>query len=92
MTDREKIIATMAGVYVLAVLILLVLGFGIDSEVSGLCFLMVIVMTLPWSIVSVLFLWSLAHGAGLGGFSSLYLLFGVINGYLLGRWAARGYG
>jgi len=47
--------------------------------------LVLIVLTLPWSLISVVFVWALIHGAGLWYFTLMYLAFAGINGYILYR-------
>jgi hypothetical protein len=45
--------------------------------------MVLIALTLPWSIVSVLFAWALIHGAGLEMFTIIYLAFAGINAYIM---------
>jgi hypothetical protein len=53
--------------------------------------LVLIVLTLPWSLLSVLFIWSLMHGASLGFFWAVYLGGGAANAFLLYRYLPRLY-
>ena len=40
-------------------------------------------LTLPWSIISVVFMWALVHGAGLGFFAVMYFSFAIINSFFI---------
>ena len=53
--------------------------------------LTLIALTLPWSLVSVAFIWSLIHGASPGFFWLVYLGGGAANAYLLYRYLPRLY-
>ena len=73
-------------IYVVAVLICLLIAFDFDGRMrSSTAWLIAVVLTLPWSLFSVLFIWALIHGAGLELFTGLYLLFALLNGYVLHR-------
>jgi quercetin dioxygenase-like cupin family protein len=61
-----------------------VLGYGDNDWLLPL-----IALTLPWSLVSVVFLWSLIHGASPGFFGLLYLAGGAANAFLLYRYLPR---
>jgi hypothetical protein len=78
-------------VYFLAVLVCLLIAFDYDGYMrSSSAWLGAVVLTLPWSLVSVIFMWALFHGAGLEFFTVMYLLFAAINAYLLYRMALPG--
>lgn len=59
------------------------MAFDFTGRINSDWVLVLIGLTLPWSIVSVFFMWSLFHGAGLGFFTVLYLVFGGINTFIL---------
>ncbi len=50
-----------------------------------------IALTLPWSLVTVVFIWSLIHGASLWLFWLVYLGGGAANVFLLHRYLPRLY-
>ena len=80
--------ATMVVVYAAAVLLLAirVLGYGGSDWL-----LVLIVLTLPWSLVSAVFLWSLIHGASLWLFWLVFLGGGAANAFLSYRYLPRVY-
>jgi hypothetical protein len=72
-------------IYLAAVFACMLLAFNYEGSVDTVWTLALIALTLPWSLVSVLFAWSLIHGAGLEFFSFIYLAFAGLNAYLLYR-------
>jgi hypothetical protein len=60
---------------------ILVVGYG-DGDFLGA----LIALTLPWSLITVAFIWSLAHGASLWLFWLVYLAGGAANVFLLHRY------
>src|SRR6267154_6150239 len=58
---------------------------------DGDWFLVLVALTLPWSLISVLFIWSLAHGASLWFFWLVYLGGGAANAFLVYRYAPSPY-
>lgn len=71
--------------YLLAVIGCMLLAFDYAGAVDPGWVLVLICLTLPWSIVSFIFMWSLFHGAGLGFFTVMYLTFAGINAFILYR-------
>ncbi len=71
--------------YCLIVLACISLAFDYAGAVNMTWLLVLIVLTLPWSLVSILFAWALIHGAGLGFFTLMYSVFAVINAIILYR-------
>lgn len=63
-----------------------VLGYN-----DGDWLLILIAITLPWSLISVVFIWSLIHGASLGFFWFVYLGGGALNAFLFYRYLPRLY-
>jgi hypothetical protein len=74
--------------YAAAVLLctILVVGYQ-DLEFLGA----LVALTLPWSLVTLAFLWSLGHGASLWLFWLVYLGGGAANTFLLHRYLPRLY-
>ena len=70
-------------IYVVAVVVctVRVLGYS-DSD----WLLILIVLTLPWSLLSVVFIWSLIHGASLVLFWAIYLGGGALNAFIFHRY------
>ena len=63
-------------IYGAIVLGCLLIAFDFDGRMrSSAAWLVAVILTLPWSMVSVLFLWALFHGAGLEFFTVMYLGF-----------------
>ena len=81
-------LATMVVIYAAAVLFLTirVLGYS-DND----WLLVLIVLTLPWSLVSVVFLWSLIHGASLWLFWLVFLGAGAANAFFAYQYLPRVY-
>jgi hypothetical protein len=71
--------------YLLAVIGCVLLAFDYTGRIDSGWVVVLICLTLPWSIVSFIFMWSLFHGAGLGFFTVMYLLFAGINAFILYR-------
>lgn len=69
--------------YLLAVGVCLFMGFDFEGAINLYWTLGLIVLTLPWSFISVIFSWALIHGAGLEFFAVMYLLFAGINSMLI---------
>ena len=82
---RIKLPIVIIGLYLMAVLLCLLRAFDYAGAINIEWTLVVIGLTLPWSLVSVLFTWSLIHGAGLEFFTFMYLLFAVVNSLLFYR-------
>lgn len=71
-------------IYLLIVVICIFLAFDFSGRLnSSDWWLALCVLTLPWSMVSVLFMWAIFHGAGLEIFTLMYLFFASINAYLI---------
>ena len=83
--DRAEALTLWTAGYTLVVLVLVLLAFDFEGRIRLGWTGVLILATLPWSVVSILFAWALIHGAGLGFFTLVYLTFGAINGHLLGR-------
>ena len=81
----SKLLFIVPVTYVLAVIGCVLLAFDYTGRIDSGWVLVLICLTLPWSIVSVLFVWSLIHGAGLEFFTVMYLLFAGINAFILYR-------
>ena len=54
--------------------------------------LVLVALTLPWSVISLVFIWSLIHGASLWLFWLVFLGGGAANAFLAYRYAPRLYG
>ena len=54
--------------------------------------LVLVALTLPWSVISLVFIWSLIHGASLWFFWLVFLTGGAGNAFLVYRYAPRLYG
>ena len=85
MSPKLKLLFILPVIYLLAVIVCVVLAFDFTGRINSEWVLVLIGLTLPWSIVSVFFMWSLIHGAGLEFFTVLYLVFAGINTFILYR-------
>jgi len=65
---------------------ILVVGYGEGDFMGAL-----IALTLPWSLISLFFIWSLLHGASLWLFWLIFLGGGAANVFLLHRYLPRLY-
>jgi hypothetical protein len=70
-------------VYLITVITCISLAFDFRGSIDTTWTFVLILLTLPWSFVSILFSWALIHGAGLGVFAVMYLSFAVINSLLI---------
>ena len=78
-TPRSKTALIIITVYLSAVVTCIVLAFDFIGRIEFEWTLVLIGLTLPWSLVSVVFAWALIHGAGLEFFTFMYLCFAGIN-------------
>ena len=81
-------LATILVIYAAAV-ILLTTRVLVYSDSDWL--LLLVVLTLPWSLVCVVFLWSLIHGAGFWLFWLVFLGGGAANAFLSYRYLPKVY-
>lgn len=70
-------------IYLVAIVVCIFLAFDFDGRTNSDAWLVLVVLTLPWSLVSVLFMWAIMHGAGLELFATMYFIFGLGNSLLL---------
>ena len=70
---------TVSAIYLLLVIACIPLAFNFKGSVDMGWTLVLIILTLPCSLVSILFAWGLIHGAGLEFFTLLYLTLAVLN-------------
>ena len=77
-------------IYFLAVCTCLFFAFDFNGAVNGKLTLVLIGLTLPWSMISVLFMWALFHGAGLELFAIIFLAFGGLNTYFINHILRKG--
>ena len=84
----KPVLATTVSIYGAAVLLcaVRVLGYA-DND----WLLILIALTLPWSLMSLVFIWSLIHGASLGFFWVFYLAAGAVNAFLFYRYLPKAY-
>lgn len=59
------------------------LAFDFEGRTNSTAWEVLAILTLPWSIVSVLFLWAISHGSGLESFAIMYGVFGLVNARLI---------
>lgn len=69
--------------YVILVIICILLAFDYEGALDSDWWLALCAITLPWSLVSIIFMWALFHGAALEFFTVMYLLFAAINAFLI---------
>lgn len=81
----RKLPVIIPSLYALAVLGCIPLAFDYAGDVDTTWLLVLVALTLPWSLVSVVFMWALIHGAGLEFFTFMYLAFAAVNAYILYR-------
>jgi hypothetical protein len=66
-------------IYFLAVVACIQLAFDYKGAIDTTWTFVLVLLTLPCSLISIIFAWSLIHGAGLEFFTYMYLLFAGIN-------------
>jgi hypothetical protein len=81
-----KVRAPVAVLYLAAVVFLAIRALGYSD---GDWLMVLIVATLPWSLVALPFLWSLIHGASLWLFWLVFVGGGAANAFLWWRYAPR---
>jgi hypothetical protein len=70
---------TIIAIYLLAVILCILFAFDFAGAINFNMTLVLIGLTLPWSLVSIMFVWALIHGAGLTFFAGMYLVFAIFN-------------
>ena len=76
---RGRLPSLIVFIYLIAVVLCISLAFDYAGAINFNWTLVLIGLTLPWSLVSVVFAWSLIHGAGLEFFTFMYLVFAGAN-------------
>ena len=84
-TSKPGLHVILPTVYAVAVIICLSLAFDFDGRVNGTWTLILFWLTLPWSVVMMVFAWPIFHGARLESFAVLFLGLGGLNAYLMNR-------
>jgi hypothetical protein len=82
---KPKLPFVVIAIYLLAVVVCVFLAFDFAGAINFNWTLVLIALTLPWSIVSVIFAWALIHGAGLEFFTFMYLIFAGLNSFIFYR-------
>ena len=72
-------------IYLISVGVCIFFAFNYKGSLNPSWWLVLSVLTFPWSLIVIVFIWVLIHGAGLEFFTVMYLLFAVINCYLIYR-------
>jgi hypothetical protein len=80
---RTRFPIVLTALYLVVVFACIPLAFDFAGAINFNWTLVLIGLTLPWSLVSVLFAWSLIHGAGLEFFTVMYVLFAGLNATIL---------
>ena len=78
--------------YIIGVSVCIWNAFDFEGAVNVDWTFALIAITLPWSIISIIFLWGLMHGAGLEFFAVLFLIFAGLNSlgfYLIVDWLSK---
>ncbi|HEX8250251.1 MAG TPA: hypothetical protein VF599_18910 [Pyrinomonadaceae bacterium] len=70
-------------IYLIAVIACIYLAFNFKGSINSEWTMVLMALTLPWSIISVVFMWALVHGAGLGFFAVMYFSFAIINSFFI---------
>ena len=78
-TLKPKIPIIIIAIYLLMVIACILLAFNFAGDINPGWTLLLIGLTLPWSLISILFTWALIHGAGLEFFTFMYLVFAGLN-------------
>lgn len=69
-------------IYLIITSICIFIAFDFEGRTNAIGWLILSVLTLPWSLISVFFLWAIMHGAGLEFFAGMYFVFAVVNALL----------
>src|SRR5262245_17585932 len=85
---KQKLPTVIIVLYLLSVGFCIIKAFDFDGAINPAWTLVLIVLTLPWSISSIFFAWALIHGAGLEFFAFLYSSYAGVNA-LIFYWICR---
>jgi len=83
MSPRTKKCLIAIVIYLISVTACIFFAFNFEGSINTGWTLVLFVLTLPWSLVTILFLWALFHGAGLEMFTVIFLSFAAINSFLI---------
>jgi hypothetical protein len=78
-----KICLVTIAVYMTAVIICIFQGFNFEGSIEGGWIAVLLIITFPWSMITIPFMWALIHGAGLELYAVIYVFFAIINSYLI---------
>lgn len=81
--SRTKKCLIFIALYLIAVVACIYLAFDFEGSINSEWTMVLFGLTLPWSIVSIMFAWALIHGAGLEFFAVMYFSFALINSVLI---------
>ncbi len=70
-------------IYLIIVIYFIFLAFNFKGSINSEWTIGLFLLTLPWSMVSIVFAWALIHGAGLGFFAVMYFVFACLNCVLI---------
>ena len=83
MSVRMKKCLIAIGIYIVTVAVCIFLAFNFQGSINAGWTLVLFILTLPCSLIAILFMWALIHGAGLEMFAVMFLSFAVINSFLI---------
>jgi hypothetical protein len=69
-TPRPKLPLATIVVYLFAVVACIFLAFDFDGAINTNWTIVLIGLTLPWSLISIVFAWALIHGPALGFYTT----------------------
>ena len=78
-----------SGVFAASALVLLMIAAIFGGGTGVVCFLMAFALALPWSLLTILHAWAIAHGSGFEVLGAFYVVASAANGLLLGLWYSR---
>ncbi|HEX9959526.1 MAG TPA: hypothetical protein VGB00_01170 [Pyrinomonadaceae bacterium] len=83
MSAKTKKCLIAIAIYLIAVITCIYLAFDFEGSIDTTWTLILFIITLPWSMVSIMFAWALIHGAGLEMFVVMFMAFAIINSLLI---------
>jgi len=82
---EPKWVNTAGAIYLLLVFMCILYAFDFEGLIDPTWTLILILLTLPGSLISLPLAWALIHGAGLGFFALLYLGSAALNVFIVHR-------
>ncbi len=70
-------------IYLIFVTVCIFVAFDFEGRIVPIAWIVLLVITLPWSIISIFFGWAIIHGVALEFFAVMYFGFAIVNAFFI---------